>query len=404
MSVSRAVWLSIVAAALQVSAPAWATIPYTPVSPTGASPLGPGVEVVSKVPGKEYSADFDHTTAGLGGSPDPQQVVAWDGIGGTADGIDFSGTRPSWTLDQEIDAIANGRDRFFNAIREDEAHLVFSYDDQASAIVAAPGAGLMAVPLPLPGGGPVLLSNGNLIGGSGELSVEEAGAFSASSTQSLWASQAEINGMPLPRDIDGVELWGPEPAFTEDTNKYSLDLDFLSGVSVWNGNGTPYIDHSTIVSAVESLLGPIPGPAFLPFDNQEGINAINLDALMVSDVGEQDIFDGDPTGGGGPTDFVIFSIRQIIDLADPTGYYATGSELFVLGGDGTISFLAHGGHVWDKSYALAELSVLDPFGNNLNGVIDINAIEAIASIPEPAAAALLFTCLGSVGAMRWRLG
>lgn len=262
----------------------------------------------------------------------------------------------------------------------------------------------MPVPLPVPAGGPVLLSNGNLIGGSGELSVERAGAFTPPSTQHLWASQGEINGMPLPRDIDGVELWGNEPALTADTDKYSLDLDFLSGTSVWNGSGTPYIDHGTIVSAVETLLGPIPGPAFLPFDDQESINAINLDALMVHDVGEEDLFDGDVTGGGGPSDFVIFSIRQIVDLADPTGYYATGSELFVLGGDGSISFLDHGFHVWDKSYALSELALVDPFGNNQMGVIDINAIEAVASVPEPAAAALLLCSLASIAAMRWRLG
>ena len=37
----------------------------------------------------------------------------------------------------------------------------------------------------------------------------------------------------------------------------------------------------------------------------------------------------DPTGGG-QGDQIIFSIRQMIDLTDPSGYYATGSELFVL--------------------------------------------------------------------------
>lgn len=404
MSISRATWLSAFAGMLLVAAPAWATIPYTPVVSAGLSPLGPEVEAARSVPGKEYSHDFDHTTAGPGGTPDGEQIVAWDGIGGTDDGIDFTGTRLNWTADQEIDAIASNYDYLFKQTREDKAHLVFSHDDEATAIARSASGAPMPVPMPVPSAGPVLLTNGNLIGGAGELSVERAGAFALPQTQHLWASQAEINGMPLPKDIDGVELWGDEPALTADTDKYSLELDHVSGTSVWNGSGTPYIDHGMIVSAVETLLGIIPGSAFLPHDDQEGINAINVDALMVRDVGEEDLFDGGVAGSGEPSDFVIFSIRQIIDLADPTGYYATGSELFVLGGDGSIGFLDHGFHVWDKSYALSELVLVDPLGNGLAGVIDINAIEAVASVPEPAAALLLLSSLASIGAMRWRLG
>ena len=68
---------------------------------------------------------------------------------------------------------------------------------------------------------------------------------------------------------------------------------------------------------------------------------------------------------------------------DPDGYYATGSELFVLESTFAgpkVSFLDHGGHTWDHAYSLTELAVVGlPGGPEPDGlvVIDINAIEAI---------------------------
>lgn len=397
MSVTRSTWMLSLAASLLIAPAAMATIPYTPLVFDGVDISG-DVARPSKVIGKEYSHDFDHTTAGAGGAPDAQQVVAWDGLGGTADGVDFTGTRPNWTPEQEIDAIANHEDAYFNRLKRDQTHLIFSHDDEISYISASGSSFTGGVPA----GGPVLLSNGNTIGGAGEVSIETAGVFSPPESQTLWASQSEVSGMPLPRDVDGLEVWGPEPGLTGDTDKYSLELDFLSGTSVWSGVGTPYIAHAMIVSAVESLLGPIPGPALLPFDDQEGRNAINIDALMVLDrVGEEDSFDRDPTGA--PLgDEIIFSIRQIVDASDPSGYYATGSELMVLNPVTGASFLTHGGHDWDKKYALGSLGVVGP--NDAFGVIDINGIESVAGVPEPAAAAMLASGLFAMVAMRRRLG
>ena len=206
--------------------------------------------------------------------------------------------------------------------------------------------------------------------------------------------------MPLPADVDGVELWGPEPASTADADKYSLQVDFMSagaaggsGTSVWNLSGTPYIPHSAIVGAVTSLLGPLPGGAVLPFPTFiDGTDAINLDALMVRDtIGETDSFDR--SSDGAPGDQIIFSIQQIIDPSDPDGYYATGSELFVLDaslGVGGTTYLSHGGHSWDHAYALSSL-VVSPNQVDGYGVIDINAIEAVGElvIPEPTTIALM---------------
>jgi hypothetical protein len=140
-------------------------------------------------------------------------------------------------------------------------------------------------------------------------------------------------------------------------------------------------------------------------DQFPGIEGVNLDALMVRELfGDIDTFDRNPDGG--PGDQIIFSIRQIVDPADPDGYYATGSELFVLDGStgpaGT-TYLMHGGHLWDHMYALTSLAVGPGGPFNGRGVIDINGIEAIGEavvVPEPAS--MLLGCLALAGVVVWR--
>jgi hypothetical protein len=402
--------LILVAAA---SSTAWA-VPYTPVAlPPGAVPgLGAGVIPAPFVFGKEYSHDLDHDFMGV---PDPEQIVIWDGIGGTDDGIDISlFPRLNFTAPGQIDAIANHADALFTPLREDRAHLVFTHDDFFTQYIASPTGG---PPVPfsgpsMPAVGPIMLSNGFSIGGAAEISVETAG-FYGPVTQGLWAAAPTINGMAPLRDIDGIELWGPEPGYTGDTDKYSLDVDVLTGgpggpTSVWNLSGSTYIGHATIVAAVTALLGPIPATAYMPTpsgDQFPGIEGVNLDALMVRELfGDIDTFDRNPDGG--PGDQIIFSIRQIVDPADPDGYYATGSELFVLDGStgpaGT-TYLMHGGHLWDHMYALTSLAVGPGGPFNGRGVIDINGIEAIGEavvVPEPAS--MLLGCLALAGVVVWR--
>lgn len=386
--------LAIIAAlACGMTTDLFATVPYG--SAGGAFPgFGPAVSPPPIVGGKEYSHDRDSTTIGalgvVGPPPfDAEQIIAWDGVGGTVDVTDYTGTRPMYTPDDQIDAIANRGDFAYEELKADIAHLVFSVDDFYTVYsFGAPGLAM------LPSAGPVPLANGNIIGGAGEYSVEESTFFgNAPDTQSLWAAQAAINSMPLPDDVDGLEVWGPEPPLA-DADKYSLELDvfssFLPGgpVSVWNGSGTPYVSHAAVLGAVTALL---PGP--IPDDVAE---LVNLDALMVQDVIEDaDSFDRGPGGpaGAGPGDEIIFSIRQIPNPADPDGYYATGSELFVLNAGAPPMYLTHGGHVWDHAYALATFDVWSMDPNNY-GVIDINAIEAIGefAVPEPSSL-LLVLCL-----------
>ncbi len=385
----------------------FATIPYAGAG--GALPgFGPGLIPPPLVGGKEYSHDSDSTTIGAVGSPPPfdaEQIIAWDGIGGTVDVTDYTGTRTIYTPDDEIDAIANHGDFAYEELKADVAHLVFSVDDVFTGYsFGAPFPGL------IPAAGPVALPIGP-IGGAGEISYELGTAFGAApSTVGVWATQPMINGMPLPDDIDGTELWGPEPPLA-DADKYSLDVDGFSlgvlpgdAVSVWNGApagappafGTPYIAQSLVIATVTALLGPAP-PGLDP--------EINLDALMVHDVVEDpNSFDG--LGGplGAPGDEIIFSIRQIPDPGDPDGYYATGSELFVLNASAPPAFLVHGGHVWDHAYSLFAFEIFFADPNN-HGVLDINAIEAIGefAIPEPVSAVLLVFGCAIAGSVRRRI-
>lgn len=396
-------------AALLVAAtlsPSSHAAPYVPVVlPPGATPaVGPGVILPKDTFGKEYSRDTDEDFMGVA---DPERIVAWDGLGGTANGLDYTGTRPNppYPREQQVDAAAHALDALFNALREDRAHLIFSHDDEVA--VFAPGGGPVFAPF-IPLVGPVTLANGNIIIGAAELSVEESGVFTGAppEIQHGWATVAEIQGMAPPSDLDSVEVWGPEPAYTADANKYSLEDDVVAGAgtSVFSydltgGFSAAYISHATIVTAVESLLGIAPSTGFNRLD-RPGREAINLDALMVNDV------DGVDLQFGGVGDSIIFSINQIVDPADADGYYATGSELFVLEATAaglSASFLKHGGHDWDHAYTLGALALAIP---DQRAIIDINAIEAVGElvVPEPAGVMLLsMAALAAVAGRRLRV-
>ncbi|MEM8783799.1 MAG: PEP-CTERM sorting domain-containing protein [Planctomycetota bacterium] len=371
--------------------PAAGTIAYTPVGPftDGAPGFGPGLIAPKDVYGKEYSHDRDHEITAVGVAPDPHQVVAWDGIGGVTNGQDYSLALPTPFVELDVDALANRGDfAFKELVDEERAHLLFSLDREVTGFSLA-SSFPVSVPLGTPPG--VMLKNGNVVGGSGEISYELGlfGGANAPETQGLWADQAMINGMPLPEDIDGLEVWGPEPATTADADKFSLRIDGLASpptggvpTSVFNVDGSTYIDLPTIVSAVTSLLGPLPSQ--LPAQE-----VINLDALMVQDVAGDDLdFGRDP---GGALDRILFSIDQVPDPSDPDKYYATGSELFLLDAAGTASFLVHGGHTWDHAYALATFTRGLPNQVDEYWAYDIDAIEAVGefAVPEPGVAALL---------------
>jgi hypothetical protein len=367
---------------------AFAATPYTPVPVVGEK-LGGGLLPPRFVRGKEYSHDLDVDITPIF---DPQQIIAWDGIGGVANGIDYTGDRPTYTLEDEMDALAHHRDAYYANLLEETSHLIFSVDDEATALrVGLPIA--LPFPHPVPSAGPLLLTSGEVIGGAGELSYELGTNFGAApNTQGLWASQLQINNMPIPNDVDGLELWGDEPGIAGDTDKYSLEGDLGPGgaarVSIWNDTGGPYVLHSAIVGAVTGLLGAPP----------TAVNAnIDLDALMVLDsAGVGDDFGRDVSGN---IDQILFSIRQIPDPTDPTGYYATGSEIFLLNAAGIAGYLTHGGHIWDKPNAVANMAMIVAGAEGpLRVQLDINALEANVA-PEPTSLMLVIVAMiGVLGA------
>ena len=55
-------------------------------------------------------------------------------------------------------------------------------------------------------------------------------------------------------------------------------------------------------------------------------------------------------------------------------------------------YLFHGGHLWDQTYALANLRITPNYIDGGYAVIDLNAMEAISEgvVPEPSALLLLF--------------
>ena len=132
------------------------------------------------------------------------------------------------------------------------------------------------------------------------------------------------------------------------------------------------------------------------------LEAVNLDGHMINDGGVLDRFEGADARRARVKIRSFFSIEQIPDPADPDGYYATGSELFVLDGMGP-SFLMHGGHIWDHAYSLAAFEIFSMDPDN-HAVIDINAIEAIGEtvVPEPNTSILLMSTLMFAGMFKRR--
>lgn len=306
------------------------------------------------VPGKEFSQFQDRSALGVA---TPQQVVGWDGVGGTIDAANFFGNEPQIPSTMEIDAIGYHNDALFKPLLDDNATLIFSVGNGTSPT----------------GSGKTVLSSGDVIGRAGDLSYE----LPVTGGMGIWATAAEIDAENPPEDVDGVELWGRQSSGFN-TNRYSLVGDanngsvLTSGVSVYcdacGSLGNAYIVQDGIRDDVASLLG---APEDFGIESME----IDLDAMIIGDTGDENsIF---YTG----VDEIIFSIRQIRLPGQADKFYATGSEIFVKRNNRKAEFLFHGGHLWDRDWAMANMK-MD------TRQLDINALE-VAAIPEPTSAALI---------------
>ena len=333
-------------------------------------PSGKEVPFPPQVPGKEYSEDPDRNGNPLH-TPNPGQVIAWDGTGGTTNTSNFltlwnptSGIAAPDPF--QVDALANRKDLLFYEVIEDSVPLVFSTG--------------------LPGGPRTAFDNYIFYERPNHkvllpFPYKEIG---------VWATPAEINQVE-PNNVEGLELWAPVQDETvpledrvndvllqgpeipvDDANRYSLFGDPL-GCSVFKSNGNCLFLKADIASAIT--------PLFPGLDITDA--KIDLDGLMTW---ENDIlFSLKPIDGN--NDGIITDNDPSQDL--------DGGEIFVwLSTEPSAKFLIHGGHVWDTAFnvknTVKHWTGLEP------GTENIDALEAVAT-PEPSTFLSLLT-LGTLGA------
>ena len=302
-------------------------LPWAPVAnPVDPMP-GDFVPSADVVPGKDFSDVRDRNAAG---AADPEQVVAWDGLGGVRDSFDYSGTRPAGLAqDIEVDGIGAGGDALFQSLRDNQSAMIFSVEND-----------------------PNILFERNTGGGA------------------IWATAAQIDTTNPPIDTDGIELWGGNQ--NDDSDRYSLAGDpVLPGtgrVAIWAftpaaGPSAPHTLTAELAAAMDLQFG---GPGVGGNFYSQLLEQMDVDAIMTF----------------GPQ--VTFSIRPIsIQVPGPAPTFVNfdGGEIFEYTSSGVATkFLNHGGHLWDTAF-----DVRGTFSVNSE---NIDALEA-ASVPEPASAALI---------------
>ncbi len=194
----------------------------------------------------------------------------------------------------------------------------------------------------------------------------------------LWADgPTQINSGAPPDDVDALEIWG-----NIDANRYSYIGDpIIPGFPA--PAGTPAIsvfwyDPGPHVSGIyikhSELLG---GLGISPTDPIA--DNIDIDALMTFDI------EGDMSWD--PGDWIIFSVW-------PNAVH-DGGEVWVWQNGLPAQFLFHGGRLWDTLNPVATI-----FGVNSE---NINAFEAVLTIPEPSSlmlALISLACLYGFGRRR----
>ncbi|WP_442483808.1 PEP-CTERM sorting domain-containing protein [Aeoliella sp. SH292] len=414
-----------------LSSSAWAadyytSIPYNAV--VKINPKGEGATPVGQVFGKEYSHNqvtgADPNTVSLGdhdaaGLPDVSQVVSWDGLptplnSGAVDSFDYEpGLLQRQVQLREVDALANRGDALLRQLVRNEATLLFS------------------------------MTNDTGLGGVKKARVHFEDPDAPNAVQDpldIWAAieapvgpGAGINHHDV-WDLDGLEVWGPEPPShnprspspvregyvgggpgvgvpTGDADRFSLDVDShpTNGFSVWaydinTGGVAGWVPHVAVVDAVEDLfLG-----AGVDF-TQETRNRIDIDALMSRDVNNPPSPTAGPSWNAG--DELVFSLDPILntEYVDQSGLGVPGPIIdggeimhLVRSATGfTISFLNHGGHLWDTAF-----DVSATFGYEFE---DVDAIEAVGvlegtdiTIPEPSSLLLVGLGVAMLGFYRRR--
>lgn len=319
--------------------------PWNPM--TSALP-GPStiIPTPKEVPGKDFSDNLDRNAAGVG---DPEQVIAWDGIGGVRDSFDYDeppNARPLYPPSTQVDGLAASFDALFDAAIDNRSALLISvetdptiYFERATGFPAAPA-------------------------GVG-----------------VWATAADLDAMNPTRDTDGLELWGDDNS--DDAFRYSLLGDPLTQtanpqkVAIWayDDVGTTSLPH-TLTTDLASAIDLQHGGNGMGFYWSQLVEQMDVDAIMT--LGQR----------------VIFSIRPLSVPGTPIAF--DGGEIFVYENATTpTKFLDHGGHLWDTGF--------DVMGTFLVPSENVDALEAVSQfVPEPASWLLLAGMASAVAVRRKR--
>ena len=278
----------------------------------------------SQVPGKEYTDHLDKNDANppVG---DPLQILVFDGVGGTKNGFNYSGTfriggSPINDPGREVDATAGPVDALFNSVKNNQSALLLSSTGDPIA--------------------PIL-------------------SHSITGSVGVWATigQVDAAGLADPGvvDLDALEVWGGEGS--GDSSHFSLEGD-PGFVSVWEYDSFGNTSVPLITTA--QIAGALGDADLLPL--------IDLDALMVDTFG------------------LLFSVRPM-----PNGPF-DGGEIWFWDLVNPATFLVHGGRTWDTANDVTSLL----------GSENVDALEAVSTVPEPSS--IVLAAFGLVGliACRWR--
>lgn len=335
----------------------------TPCIP-GVSDSGCRLPTPDEVSGKEYSNHVDVDDTQPIPVADPEQTLAWDGIGGREDGLDYSGSRGaafSPAVDGQVDAMANRGDLFFQEVRSDEVWMIFSTGTYGAATVT-----------------------------DRDIYVEVPGA----PLGGLWATGAEVDidanndlmemagTVANPMNVDALEVWCTDGGAGADADTYSLIGDTV--VETASGRRVSVFDYAGGASSAafyrDELLAAVLGLTGLAGQELADLEEFfDVDAMMV------DLFD----------QAITFSIAPIALTGGGGAMVFDGGEIFTwdrLNG-GPAAYLVHGGHVWDTAF-----DVMGTFGTQDENV---NALEGV-SVPVPASLALSLIGLLGLRSLRKR--
>lgn len=258
--------------------------PFQSQGPFVIPEAGRNIPSPPQVPGKEFSDNLDRDSLG---NLDSLQVIAWDGVGGTADALDYD-ELDIFLVDQQVDALANIADDLFFEVISDSSALLFSTETDPNIYY--------------------------------EKTKNPQG--------DIWATPTEIDSMNPVTDVDGLEVWGLDIPIFADADRFSLAGDPLVAgfgkTSVFAFDFdlrgfTPYISTAELANAVG-----VPEDLF------------DLDGMMTFDLNLDNVFD--------EGDWIVFSIAPI------TAQDIDGGEIWVLQKGRPIEFLEHGGHLWDTEF------------------------------------------------------